>query len=99
MNINETVQSLEKELRSTKEDVGVIQATKPTWTLEIHKKLVDLKDRARRNNLQILGIIEHPRESQEECEYKIYDLLEKRLEMDTRGNHRKGASCWRKMER
>ena len=63
LNITEKVQSLEKELRSTKEDVGVIQATKPTWTLEIHKKLVDLKDGARRNNLQILGIIEHPRES------------------------------------
>ena len=40
------------------------------------RKLVDLEDRSRRNNLQILGI-------KEECENTIYDLLEKRLETDT----------------
>ena len=83
LNINKKVQSLEKELSSTKEDVGVIQTTEPTWALEIHRKLVDLEDRSRRNNLRILGIKEEPRESWEECEDKIYDLLEEKLEMDT----------------
>ena len=69
-NRNEKVQSLEKVLSSTKEDVGVIQI------LEIRRKLVDLEDKSRRNNLRILGIKEDPQESWEECENKIYDLLE-----------------------
>ena len=80
---NEKVQSLEKELSSTKENVRVIQTTEPTWALEVRRKLVDLEDRSRRNNLRILGIKEDPRESWEECENKTYDLFEEKLEMDT----------------
>ena len=68
--MNEKVQNLEKELISTKEDAAVIQTTQPTWTLEICRK------GSRRNNLQILGIKEDPRESWEECENKLYELLE-----------------------
>ena len=70
-NINEKIQSLEKELSSTKEDVRITQTTEPTWALEIRRKLVDLEDRSGRNNLQILGIKEDPRESWEECGNKI----------------------------
>ena len=40
--------------------VRVIQTTEPTWALEIRRKLVDLEDRSRRNNLRILGIKEDP---------------------------------------
>ena len=76
-------QRLEKELNSTKEDVRVIQTTEPTWALQICRKIVDLKDRSRRNNLRILCIKEDPKESCEECKNKIYDLLEEKLEMDT----------------
>ena len=95
--INEKVQSLEKELSSKKEDVGLIQTTEPKWALEICRKLVDLEDRSKRNNLQILGIKDDPRESCEECKNKMYDLLEEKLEMHTSNiDHRKGASCWRK---
>ena len=50
-NTDEKVESLEKELSSTKEDVAVIQMTEPTWALEIRRKLVNLQDRSRRNNL------------------------------------------------
>ena len=82
-NINQKVQSLEKKLISTKEDVGVIQTTEPTWALAVRGKLVDLKDRSRRNNLRILGNKEDPRETWKECENKIYDLLEEKLEMNT----------------
>ena len=82
-NINEKVQGLKKEFSSTKEDVRVIQTTEPTWALEIRRKLVDLEDRSRRNNLRLLGIKKDPRESWEECENKFYDLLEQKLEMDT----------------
>ena len=45
--------------------------TEPTWALEIHRKLVDLEDSSRRNNLRILGIKENARKSWEECENKI----------------------------
>ena len=38
------VQSLEKKLSSTKEEIGVIQTTEPTWPLEIRRKLVNLED-------------------------------------------------------
>ena len=51
--------------------------------MEIGRKLVDLEDRSRRNNLRKLGIKEDPRESWEECENNIYDLLEEKLEIDT----------------
>ena len=77
------LRSLENELSSTKEGVRVTQMTEPTWALEIRRKLVDLEDRSRRNNLRILGIKEDPRESWEECENKIFDLLEEKLEMET----------------
>ena len=76
MNINEKAQSLEKELFSTKEEVGVIQITELTWALDIRRKLVDLEDRPRRNSLRILGIKENPRGSWEDCKNNIYDLLE-----------------------
>ena len=45
------------------------------------EKIKDLKDRSRRNNLPILGIKKDPRELWEECENKIYDLLEEKLEI------------------
>ena len=47
-NINEKVQSMERELSSTKEDVRVIQTTEPIWALEIRRKFVDLEDRSRK---------------------------------------------------
>ena len=75
LTINEKVQNLEKELSSTKEDVGVIQMTEPTLAFEIRKKLVDFEDRSRRNNLRILGIQEDLRKSLEECQNKIFHLL------------------------
>ena len=51
LSINEKVQSLKKALILTKDYLGVIQTTEPTWTLEIPRKSVDVKDGSRRNNL------------------------------------------------
>ena len=58
-----------------------IQITEPTWALETQRKLVNLRDAARRNNLRILGIKKDFRESWKTCENKIYDLLVETLEM------------------
>ena len=65
--INRRVQNLEKELSSIKEAVGVIQTTEPTREWQICRKLVDLEDRSKRNNLRILGINEDLRKSLEVC--------------------------------
>ena len=73
-NIYQKVQSLEKELISKKEGVGVIQTIKQTWALKVHRKLMDLEDRSRKNSLRILNAKEDPRETWEECENKIYNM-------------------------
>ena len=44
---------------------------------------MDLENRSTRNNLRILGIKNDPRETWEECENKICNLLKGKLEMDT----------------
>ena len=51
--LNEKITTMERNLFSLKKDIEVIQTTKPSWAIEIENKLVDLKDRSRRNNLQI----------------------------------------------
>ena len=49
----EKIQRLEKELSSIKEDVRIIQTTEPAWALEIRRKIVDLEDSSRSNNLRL----------------------------------------------
>ena len=73
-NIYQKVQSLEKELISKKEGVGVIQTIEQTWALKVHRKLMDLEDRSRKNSLRILNAKEDARETWEECENKIYNM-------------------------
>ena len=73
-NIYQKVQSLEKELISKKEGVGVIQTIEQTWALKVHRKLMDLEERSRKNSLRILNAKEDPRETWEECENKIYNM-------------------------
>ena len=64
-----------------KEELHVIQTTKPSWAIETDAKLIDLEDPSQ-NNLRFEGIKEHENESWEDCENKVYDLLENKLEMD-----------------
>ena len=65
-----------------KEELHGIQTTKPSWVIEAHAKLIDLEDSPRRNNVRFEGTKEHENQSWEDCENKIYDLLENKLEMD-----------------
>ena len=80
-NLGDKVQKLEQEINLMKKELHVIQTTKPSWEIEADAKLVDLDARSRLNNLRFEGIKEHGNESWEDCENKIYDLLEKKLEM------------------
>ena len=60
---------MERNLLSLKKDIEVIQTTKPSWATETtkKKKMVNLDDRFRRNNLRINGIKEGKNETWEEC--------------------------------
>ena len=73
-----------------KEELHVIQTTKPSWVIETDAKLIDLEDRSRQNNLRFEEIKEHENESWEDCEKKIYDLLENKLEIAIARAHRTG---------
>ena len=74
--MGDKIQKLEEKINLMKEELHVIQTTKPSWAIETDAKLIDLEDRSRRNNLRFEN------ESWEDCENKIYDLLENKLEMD-----------------
>ena len=65
-----------------KEELHVIQTTKPSCMVETDAKLVHLQDHSRRNNLRFEGIKEHEKESWDDRENKIYDLLKSRLELN-----------------
>ena len=80
-NIGDKIQKLEEKINLIKEELHVIQTTKPSWAIETDAKLIDLEDPSQ-NNLRFEGIKEHENESWEDCENKIYDLLENKLEMD-----------------
>ena len=75
---------MERYLFSLKKDIEVIQTTKPSWVIEIERKLADHEDRFRRKNLWINGIKEGKNETWEECEERVNCFLEEKLDMDTR---------------
>ena len=55
-NMGDKVQKLEEEIDLMKEELHVIQTTKPWLAIETDAKLVDLEDRSRRSNLRFEGI-------------------------------------------
>ena len=80
MNMGDKIQKLEEKSNLMKEELHVIQTTKPSWVIKTDAKFIDLEDCFRRNNLRFEGIKEHENESWKDCKNKIYDLLENKLE-------------------
>ena len=80
--VGDKIRKLQEEINLMKEELHFIQTTKPSWATETDAKLIDLDDRSRGNSLRFEGIKEHENESWEDSENKIYDLLEKKIEMD-----------------
>ena len=46
---------------------------------EVSSKLIELEDRSRRNNLRIDGIKEKPKETWEECEENVQEMIKENL--------------------
>ena len=96
-NMGNKIQKLEEEQNLMMEELQFIQKTKQSWAIETEAILVDLEDRSRRNNQRFEEIKEHENESWEDCENKIYDLLQSKLEMDienVKRYHRISTSNW-----
>ena len=81
--LNEKIFTMEKNLFSLKKDIDIIQTTKPSSTIDIENKVVDLEDRSRRNNLRINGIKEGKNKTWEKCQERVNCFLEEKLDIDT----------------
>lgn len=60
-----------------KQELHVIQKTKPPWAIKSEMKLVNLEDYPRQNNVRPKWIKEREKDSWQDCENKIYNLLKK----------------------
>ena len=49
---------------------------------EVSKKLIELEDRSRRNNLRFDGLMEDPNETWDDCERKVQDFLLNKLNIE-----------------
>ena len=49
---------------------------------EVSKKLIELEDRSRRNNLRFDGLTEDPNETWDDCERKVQDVLLNKLNIE-----------------
>ena len=83
--MGDKIQKLEEKTNLMEKELHVIQATKPSWTIEKDAKLIDLEDRSRRNNLKFEGIKEHENEPWENCKKKsmIYWKTNLKLTLET----------------
>ena len=50
--MGDKLQKLEEEINLMKEELHVIQKTKPSWAIETDTKLIDLENHSRQNNLK-----------------------------------------------
>ena len=62
---------------------------------EVEKKLTDLEDRSRRNNLRIDGVAEENRETWDDCERKVKEIIMDKLELEV---HRAKRSKYEKKD-
>ena len=49
--MRDKIQKLEEKINLMKEELHVIQKTKPSWAIETDTKLIDLEHRSRRNKI------------------------------------------------
>ena len=79
---------LHDELKTIKTDIKNLDSTvkeieqKNEVYPNVNKKLIELEDRSRKNNIRIDGIVETPNETWEECEMKVQEMFKMKMEIE-----------------
>ena len=79
---------LDEELAIVKNDISKIKSDMQVLEddlldpNEVSKKLIELEDRSRRNNLRFDGLMEDPNETWDDCERKVQDFLLNKLNIE-----------------
>ena len=92
--LEEKVQQMQRKVSSLEEKANEIQDYQIDRD-EVEKKFTDLEDRSRRNNLQIDGVAEENRETWDDCERKVKEIIMDRLELEV---HRAKRSKYEKKD-
>ena len=79
--LEEKVQNMQRKVSSLEEKLEEIYDYQIDPD-EVEKKLTDLEDRSRRNNLQIDGIAEENGESWDNCERNVKEIFMDKLELE-----------------
>ena len=74
--LEHTQDQLDDKLKTIKTDIKNLDREEYP---SINKKLVELEDRSRRNNIRIDGIVEMPNETWEECEIKVQEMFKMKM--------------------
>ena len=99
--LEEKVQTMHRKVSSLQEKVEEIYDYQIDPD-EVQKKLTDLEDRSRRNNLRIDGVEEENGESWDDCERKVKEIFMNKLELENdiiiERAHRAGKSKYGKKD-
>ena len=83
--LEHTQDQLHDELKTIKTDIKDLDSAvkeieqKIEEYPNINKKLIELDDRSRKNNIRIDGIVEMPNETWEECEIKVQEMFKMKM--------------------
>lgn len=79
--VEEDTKAIKKDIERLKKNVGEIERDLLDPE-DVSKKLIELEDRSRRNNLRIDGIQESDDESWEKCEEDLQNIIKDKLDID-----------------
>ena len=80
--MDDKVKIIEINAQKNKKELKEIRDIEPGYVQEIRKKVVDLEDRSRRQNLRIDGIKESDNESWEDCQKKVQEMFRTKLNLE-----------------
>ena len=83
MSVVETLTQQFRRTNSVVDDISVQMAVLNDRATKAELRVVDLKARARRNNLIFINIPEIPNETDEQCEQMLFDFMTQRLQLNT----------------
>ena len=80
--MDDKVKIIEINAQKNKKELKEIRDIEPGYVQEIRKKVVDLEDRSRRQNLRVDGIKESDNESWEDCQKKVQEMFRTKLNLE-----------------